>query len=430
MGRQDEIEGLGVVVKSQLEYTAGLFRGGRLNSLCRVALPGRDVYFGQMKDDFPDGEGLYYHSEQKKWIFGLYKQMECLKVLKDGIPNPLSLKQKVMKLHFQKSRASERMDLEVVVPDLFTSVAAKLQPVLEGRIEGFVGLQKSKTTPSKPPEPKPARPIDRKIYSQKSLRTLQPATESARRTSKDSETIHIYDTLDMTHKYNSSGSKLPTTANLSARDKSELEKEFQGSSPLKEEKSDMFSFANLKEGASQGYLGLNHSGQSSNLYRLGTIPENDEDFCKSITPGAQKLSPDSKSPDPADPHFSNFFDSPPKHAFHQRPPSPKPLNHFEASPTTTNTGLADKPKNSGSIFQINLLDPGNKMGQFLKRTAEDPFNSAKSVSIKLKAVEEEPWQSEPRSRFQVAVEKLNKLGRIVQLVQMEVAKSRETKAFF
>jgi len=428
--KHNEIEGLGLVVKNHLEFTAGLFHHGRLNSLCRVALPGKDVFFGQMKDDFPDGEGLYYHSEQKKWIFGLYKKMDCLKVLKDGITNPLSLKQKVMKLHFQKSKASERMDFELVIPDLFFSAATKLQTVLESRIEGFVGFQRPQVAWTKSAEPKLVRPIDRKIYSQKSLKNLQPALDSARKKSKDAETMHIYDTLDMTHKYNSSSSKLPTTANLSARDKSELEKEFPGSTPLKDEKSDMFNFVNPKDCAAQGYLGLSHSGQSSNLYRLGTIPENDEDFCKSITPGAQKPSPDSKSPTHLDSNFAHFFDSPPKQPFNQRPPSPKPLNHFEASPTTTNAGLAEKAKNSGSIFQINLLDPGNKMGQFLKRTVEDPFYSAKSCSLKLKAVEEEVWKPEPRSRFQVAMDKLNKLGRIVQLVQTEVAKSRETKAFF
>lgn len=121
-------QGLGVKLEEDGKFSAGYFVRGKLNGVCKVTLPKDDIFIGNMHEDFPEGEGLFYDSQRKAWLYGYFKNFECITLLKDDIVNAVPYKRRIFTNQFEKSRTCDRCAVEILLVDFAKDFFRKFEP--------------------------------------------------------------------------------------------------------------------------------------------------------------------------------------------------------------------------------------------------------------------------------------------------------------
>jgi hypothetical protein len=120
-------QGLGVKLEEDGRFSAGYFSRGKLNGVCKVTLPENDLFVGNMHEDFPEGEGLFFDAQRKSWLYGYFKNFECITLLKDEIFNALPYKRRIFSNQFESSRTCDRCAIEIPLVDFARDFMRRLE---------------------------------------------------------------------------------------------------------------------------------------------------------------------------------------------------------------------------------------------------------------------------------------------------------------
>jgi hypothetical protein len=124
-------QGLGIKLEEDCRFSAGYFSRGKLNGVCKVTLPENDLFIGNMNEDFPDGEGLFFDAQRKHWLYGYFKNFECITLLKDEITNANPYKRRIFANQYEKSRTCDRCAIEIPLIDFAKDFQKRFEPYLE-----------------------------------------------------------------------------------------------------------------------------------------------------------------------------------------------------------------------------------------------------------------------------------------------------------
>lgn len=459
-------QGLGVKLDTDGRYSAGCFSKGKLGGVCKVALPENDLFFGNMKDDFPEGEGLFYDSVRKQWLYGFFKDFECVTLVKEGISNALPYKKRIFLNMYENSKANERCSIDIPLVDFGKDIMKQLEPHLSAVLSQMSdnGLQ-----------PSTARSCDSwtKIDDCGRQRDFQIRSKSGETTKKTGP-------LDVL----CNKEKRSTRERRAKSAKKQVEQLQDARNPTTEQKNEK----NSGRATNQSYDSLGqysneqlanfNIGQLSlrNNSRLGTINEGEEDFCRS------KSSIGDKNPNRvidktnilqtklylgsnrAINEEANHY----PRDFKERVPSPKPTTYEELSPfgQEQRQGFQlqwqkQKSKGTSSSFtgivrHHNLEDAAPLDSHSMKKNtrSEIDLNSHSLHSVKdgvqlglkfskpakneeaSKGLNHQPnishkqWEREEQVKFQQALHKLGKLDQLVYQLQQQVSRSRATQIIF
>lgn len=123
--------GLGIKLEEESKYSAGYFSRGKLNGVCKVILPENDIFIGNMNEDFPEGEGLFYDAQSKLWLYGYFKNFECITLLKDQIQVSLPYKRRIFANQYEKSRTCDRCAIDIPLYDFAKEISTRFEPYLD-----------------------------------------------------------------------------------------------------------------------------------------------------------------------------------------------------------------------------------------------------------------------------------------------------------
>jgi len=492
-GTRKAAEGLGVRISQDGRSTIGIFRKDKLQGVCKVALPQGDCFFGCMKDDYPDGEGMYMDSQTRSWTLGYFLQFQCISVLREGITGPNPSKRQIMKNYFLQTKTNERCEIKVPFVDFAKPFLEKLQPLLES-IEGYtenvsqmsifknIGARTNKDSISNTD-----RVMKVRDFSAGSMETVRigakapscaddASTERIRtvRANSSSEKKGIKTltrNLSAGKLTNSSGKKSSNHGISQQGGPFELDNEQQW--PAMQMKKDVPCNPSItKQGQptrseDNPMVSINdvlNTNQLEKVFasqnRLGTITEHDEDFCRSKSSIRETHSRVSPRP-PAGTEYTHNQDSPPKF---ERVPSPKPANYFEASAgrlepenTTHLNSRVETPseayssKRTNSASQVHSQrSPGSnnfilqgkspttvvKVSKELKATHPiRQIHHQDNQNVKGQAFSSDlsragEWYSEEKRRFSAALQRLHRIEYLANEVQQQVQRSRTTQVLF
>jgi hypothetical protein len=463
-------QGLGIKLEEDGRFSAGCFARGKLNGVCKVTLPENDLFIGNMTDDFPDGEGLFYDAQRHSWLYGYFKNFECVTLLKDGITNALPYRRRIFANQFDKSRTCDRCAIEIPLFDFAKDFLKKIQPFLD-TVESYlqddtlkVSVHQSYATSTIEEKNSaniqikgiPGENDDNLLIQENWLNpkrekdALRLVSSSMRgRNSKKSHSAENSERVDQFNKNaNPEYGSIPKIIESFSQPSAENNAYF------------TISQLNLKSSS-----------------RLGTITEGEEDFCRSKSSVGERpliLALDKQSKTSTSPALQvtnqshSTVDNPKKH-FMERVPSPKPAIHEELSPSfgEDKSNLQSYWKQLG-VPGVNKFNPvGNRLPKKETLTLNELGSRQKSlpatnaptivsnqihnnvniniprkpktnklvhhhqgITEKESNILNDQWDHEERVKFQTALSKLERLDNLVIQLQEQVARSRSTQIFF
>lgn len=66
----------------------GFYKNGLLDGFGKLNFYNGDIYDGMMKNGLFEGYGIFYKKTSNKWVYGLFEENRCSKVLESGINKP------------------------------------------------------------------------------------------------------------------------------------------------------------------------------------------------------------------------------------------------------------------------------------------------------------------------------------------------------
>lgn len=463
--------GLGVKLDEDGRYSAGYFSKGKLSGVCKVALPENDMFFGNMKDDFPEGEGLFYDSVRKAWLYGFFKDFECVTLVKEGIANALPYKKRIFLNLFETSKANERCPIDIPLVDFGKDLMKQLEPHLAAILSQLsehdqltvtagsmvshaiaeINIEKVKIRDADNPRYASGERKKKKHHADIAPNRIKGSADKKRAKSANKAIDEGYDD----------------------RSQSAVQRGENYVGGFTHKSNDSMGQGSIEQLANFniGQFGLKNNS------RLGTINEGEEDFCRS------KSSVGDKTPKGANGNTnilqtrlfqgSNIgtghvtFSS--KNIFSERVPSPKPITHEVLSPdrieqhrgfelqwqkikgkgnsssfsgttpynpshTSITSDQRSKKTNSRSQIdhKIHVQDDLHNAGSSITKLSKQ-LKSQQSMKIPTNSdlkQSSEQWAKDEQIKFQHALQKLNRLDQLVYHLQQQVSRSRATQIIF